>query len=93
MKLAKGLHRIGNDIVACYAVADGDGVTLVDAGISGQWPELLSELAAMGHTLADVRGVVLTHGDEDHIGFAERLRADYGVPVWGARSGRRTGSR
>lgn len=82
MKLAPGLHRVGNDIVACYVVADEDGVTLVDAGISGQWPELISELAAMGRSLSDVRAVVLTHGDEDHIGFAERLRADHGVPVW-----------
>ena len=82
MRLAPGLHRIGNDIVACYLVADEDGVTLIDAGISGQWPDLIAELAAIGRPLSDVRGVVLTHGDEDHIGFAERLRADYGVPVW-----------
>ncbi|MCC6494917.1 MAG: MBL fold metallo-hydrolase, partial [Propionibacteriaceae bacterium] len=52
MKLAPGLHRVGNDIVACYVVADEDGLTLVDAGISGQWPELISELAAMGRSLS-----------------------------------------
>ena len=82
MKLADGLHRIGNDIIACYAVADDSGVTLVDAGVRGQWPDLLSELTLMGRALSDIRGVVLTHGDEDHIGFAERLRAEHGVPVW-----------
>ena len=36
----------------------------------------------MGRSLDDVRGVVLTHGDSDHIGFAERLRRDQGVPVY-----------
>jgi glyoxylase-like metal-dependent hydrolase (beta-lactamase superfamily II) len=82
MRLAPGLHRVGNDIVACYLVADADGVTVVDAGIAGQWPEFIAELGAMGRSLADIRGVVLTHGDEDHIGFAERLRAEHGVPVW-----------
>ena len=82
MRLADGLHRVGNDIVACYLVADDSGITLIDAGISGQWPDLLAELAAMGRTVADLRGVVLTHGDEDHIGFAERLRSEHGVPVW-----------
>ena len=30
---------------------------------------------------ADVRALVLTHGHSDHIGFAERLRRDQGVPV------------
>lgn len=81
MKLSPNLHRVGNDIVACYLVADDSGVTVVDAGLSGQWTDFVAELGAMGRSLADVRAVVLTHGDEDHIGFAERLRAEYGVPV------------
>ena len=36
----------------------------------------------MGRSLDDVRGVILTHGDSDHVGFAERLRRDHGVPVF-----------
>lgn len=82
MKLAPALHRIGNDIVAVYLVDTPEGVTIIDAGLAGQWKDLLAELAAMGRTLDDVRGVVLTHGDSDHIGFAERLRRDHGVPVY-----------
>ncbi|MGI9823400.1 MBL fold metallo-hydrolase [Agromyces sp. Marseille-Q5079] len=82
MQLAPSLHRIGNDIVAVYLVDAPDGVTLIDAGLAGQWKELLAELDAMGRTIDDVRGVVLTHGDSDHIGFAERLRRDHGVPVF-----------
>jgi glyoxylase-like metal-dependent hydrolase (beta-lactamase superfamily II) len=81
MRLAPGLHRVGNDIVAAYLVVTPDGVTVVDAGLSGHWPEMLAELAAAGCSVADVRGVVLTHGDTDHIGFAERLRREHGVPV------------
>lgn len=82
MKLGPSLHRIGNDIVAVYVIDAPGGVTVVDAGLPGQWKELLAELAAMGRSLDDVRGVVLTHGDSDHIGFAERLRREYGVPVY-----------
>ncbi|MBT2500492.1 MBL fold metallo-hydrolase [Agromyces sp. ISL-38] len=82
MKLGPSLHRIGNDIVAVYLVDTPDGITLIDAGLAGQWKELTAELAAMGRSLDDVRGVVLTHGDSDHIGFAERLRRDHGVPVY-----------
>src|SRR3712207_3143913 len=81
MELRPGLHRIGNDVVAAYLVATPDGVTVVDAGLSGHWRELVAELAAMGRSVDDVRGVVLTHGDTDHLGFAERLRRDHGVPV------------
>ena len=82
MKLAPHLHRIGNDLVAAYLIVTPDGVTVIDAGLPGHWRELLRELRAMGRSLDDVRGVVLTHGDSDHLGFAERLRRATGVPVY-----------
>jgi glyoxylase-like metal-dependent hydrolase (beta-lactamase superfamily II) len=82
MQLAPSLHRIGSDLVNVYLVADDTGVTIVDAGLPGQWDELEPELVSMGRSLADVRGVVLTHGDTDHIGFAERIRRDHGVPIY-----------
>ncbi|WP_031524544.1 MBL fold metallo-hydrolase [Streptomyces sp. NRRL F-5123] len=82
MKLGQHLHRIGNDIVAVYLVVTDEGVTVVDAGLAGHWRELTAELAALGRTPDDIRGLVLTHGDTDHIGFAERLRRDHGVPVY-----------
>ena len=81
MRLATGLHRIGSDIVNVYLVQDAAGVTIVDAGLPGHWRELEPELALMGCSLDDVRGIVLTHGDSDHIGFAERLRQGNGIAV------------
>lgn len=82
MKLAPHLHRLGNDVVASYLIDLPGGITLVDAGLPGHWNDLQHELASIGRPLSDVRGLVLTHGDSDHIGFAERLRAETGVPVF-----------
>jgi glyoxylase-like metal-dependent hydrolase (beta-lactamase superfamily II) len=82
MKLADGLHRIGSDFVNSYLVEDAAGVTIVDAGLPGHWRELEKELTQLGRSLDDVRGIVLTHGDTDHIGFAERLRQQNGVSVY-----------
>jgi glyoxylase-like metal-dependent hydrolase (beta-lactamase superfamily II) len=82
MRLAPNLHRIGNDIVAAYLVVTPEGITVIDAGLPGHWADLEAELASIGRSLDDIRGLVLTHGDSDHIGFAERLRREHGVPVY-----------
>jgi len=82
MQISDGIHRLGSGLINAYLLADGGGVTIIDAGLPGYWSVLPAELAAMGRSLADVRAVVLTHGHSDHIGFAERARKERGVPVW-----------
>lgn len=76
------LLRIGDDIIAIHAIVADDGVTLIDAGLSGDLGILTAALAGVGRALDDIRGVVLTHGDTDHIGIAEELRSQHGVPVY-----------
>ena len=81
MQLAPSLHRLGERMVGVYLVEESGSVTIVDAGVPAYYDELPNELAAMGRTLDDVTALVLTHGHSDHIGFAERLRTENGVPV------------
>ena len=81
MKLAPSLHRVGSDMVNSYLVEDASGVTVIDAGLPGNYRDLRAELAAMGRSIDDVRAVILTHADTDHIGYAERLRRDHGIPI------------
>jgi glyoxylase-like metal-dependent hydrolase (beta-lactamase superfamily II) len=81
MQITNGVHRLGSGLVNSYLVEEAGLVTIVDAGMPGNWSDLLAELAAMGRTLDDVRAVVLTHGHSDHIGYAERARTERGLPV------------
>ena len=83
MRLSPSLHRLGtSSLVNSYLVEEGGEITVVDAGLPGMWKDLRAELDAMGRSLDDVRALLLTHGDVDHIGFAERLRRERGVKVW-----------
>jgi len=82
MQLAPSLHRIGSTLVNSYLVEEAGQVTIVDAGLPGYWSDLTRELASMGRSLDDVRGLVLTHGDSDHTGFAKRLHRERGVPIY-----------
>ena len=64
-----------------YLLEEAGAVTIIDAGAPGYWKDLHAELAAMGRTPDDVRALLLSHAHSDHVGFAERIRRDRGVPV------------
>ncbi|MEV4258973.1 MBL fold metallo-hydrolase [Spirillospora sp. NPDC049652] len=51
-------------------------------GAAGHWGDLQRELGSLGKSADDIRGLILTHGEFDHLGFAERLRREHGVPVF-----------
>jgi glyoxylase-like metal-dependent hydrolase (beta-lactamase superfamily II) len=79
MQIGKGLYRVGSDIVNSYLIVDSGGVTIIDAALPGYWPLVQAELAAIGKSTGDVRALILTHGDTDHIGFAARLHRETGI--------------
>ena len=83
MELAPHLHRLGtSSLVNSYLIDDGGQLTVIDAGLPGLWNDLQRELAVLGRSLHDVKALLLTHGDVDHVGFAERLRTEARVPVY-----------
>ena len=82
MEVAPRIHRLGQELVNAYLIEDGGELTIIDAGLPGYWDGLLATISGLGRSIDDVRGVVLTHGHGDHIGFAERARkAGLGIRV------------
>ena len=80
-RIAEGLHRLGSDLINFYLVEDVTGVTVVDAGIPAFYDNLGACLRESGRSWEDIKALVLTHAHPDHVGFAERLRTEHGVPV------------
>ena len=80
---APGIHRIEDSYVNWFIVegSAGRGVTVVDAGVPTSWRSLQDGLRALGRTPGDVEALVLTHAHFDHVGFAERARAELGIAV------------
>jgi hydroxyacylglutathione hydrolase len=64
--------------VNCYLVKTGDGFVLVDTGGSNARRELEAALTEAGCQPGDLKLIVITHGDFDHIGNATYLRRKYG---------------
>jgi glyoxylase-like metal-dependent hydrolase (beta-lactamase superfamily II) len=80
--IVEGVHRVEDSFVNWYIVEDGGRLTIVDAGTPAGWGLLQDALGTLGRKLSDIEALVLTHAHYDHVGFAERLRRELGVPVW-----------
>ena len=80
-RLAPDLIRLASSGFAASHVVLGDVVTLVDAGAPGRGPAIERELRSLG---IRPRRIVLTHGDPDHAGGADHLRAAFDAEVLAA---------
>ncbi|MFC7136768.1 MBL fold metallo-hydrolase [Halobaculum litoreum] len=83
------MHRIRLDNTVfeglnnVYVLDDGPELVLIDAGVA--LPEvheqLTEELAALGHDVADVDRVLLTHWHSDHAGLAGAIQSASGATI------------
>src|SRR5690625_6696789 len=73
--VAEGIHRIEDSHVNWYIVEGDTGLTIVDAGLPTSWRSLHTALIQLGKNFADIKGLVLTHGHFDHIGFDNLIQA------------------
>lgn len=82
-EIVAGLWRIPLAVgsVNVYLWQGGDGLTLVDCGYAGSGQHILRLLSQAGHTAQDVRRIVITHGDFDHVGGLAALRTATGAAV------------
>ena len=67
--------------VNCYLAETDSGYILIDTGGSNKRSELERELESAGCKPGNLKLIVLTHGDFDHIGNAAYLRQKFGTKI------------
>jgi ribonuclease J len=83
------LGGLGEFGMNCMAVRWGDDIVVIDAGLMFPEAELLGvdivvpDISYLIENRQHVRGIVLTHGHEDHIGALPWILSELNVPVWG----------
>jgi ribonuclease J len=83
------LGGLGEFGMNCMAVRYGDDIIVIDAGLMFPEAELLGvdivvpDISYLLENRQRVRGILLTHGHEDHIGALPWLLSELNVPVWG----------
>ena len=76
------IRMLGTEFGHFFLLEQDGKVTLIDAGLSGYRDTLEPALAEMGCSIDDVKAIVLTHADPDHVGFAGELQRTHGIPVY-----------
>jgi len=83
------LGGLGEFGMNCMAIRYGDDIIVVDAGMMFPDAELMGvdivtpDFTYLEQNSAYVRGLVLTHGHEDHIGGIPFLLSQLSIPVYG----------
>src|ERR1051326_352560 len=83
------LGGLGEFGMNCMALRWGDDIIVIDAGLMFPESELLGvdivvpDITYLLQNRAKVRGIVLTHGHEDHIGALPWVLSELRVPVFG----------
>lgn len=67
--------------VNCYLIATSGGFILVDSGLPSSQERIDRELERQGCRQGDLRLIVITHGDFDHIGCAAHIRGCFGSKI------------
>src|SRR5215213_1739112 len=72
-EVAPDVFAVEGQTVNWALIAEGDALTLVDAGWPGYLDEVLASIREIGHRLSHVEAVLVTHAHVDHIGSLPRL--------------------
>ncbi|RME10923.1 MAG: MBL fold metallo-hydrolase [Ardenticatenia bacterium] len=81
-EILEGVWWIRRPMVNVYLVQTHEGLWLVDASTPWDAKALLAALRSLGVERGDLRAILLTHGDFDHVGSAAHLRETLHVPIW-----------
>lgn len=82
MEIIPNVHLVPGVMANPYLVLDADGMTLIDTGIPGSANKILRYMRSLGHAPTDLRRIVITHSDMDHVGGLAALKAASGARVY-----------
>ena len=82
MQITSRVHQIVDSFVNMYLIVDEDGLTLIDAGFGRDGRKVLGAIAQLGYAPQDLKRILITHCDCDHVGGVKALKAKTGARVY-----------
>lgn len=80
--VVRGVRQLPHPVSNAYLLDGGEGLVLIDTGMTGRAGELLREIARSARaTGRELAAIAITHAHVDHAGSLARLAAAVTVPV------------
>jgi len=85
MKIIDNVFIVPGVVANPYLIADADGLTVIDTGLPRSEKKILAYVASLGKRSQDVKRIIITHADFDHIGGMAALQAATGARTYASR--------
>ncbi len=82
MEILPNVHLIPNIVANPYLLIDSDGLTLIDAGLPGSHKKILRYMSGLGYKPENLKRILITHADFDHVGGLAALKAATGARIF-----------
>ena len=82
MKIIDNVYIVPGVMANPYILVDPDGLTIIDAGLPGSEKKILAYVASLGKSAQDVKRILITHSDFDHVGGLAALHKATGARTY-----------
>ena len=82
MKIIDNVYLVPGVVANPYILVDPDGLTVIDTGIPHSEAKILAYIASLGKSAHDVKRILITHSDFDHVGSLAALQKATGARTY-----------
>ncbi len=73
MEIIPNIYQIEDSFVNAYLIVSNDDLVLIDTGFSTNAKHIHAKIEELGFTAADLKLILITHTDKDHVGGLSNL--------------------
>ncbi len=81
MEIVPHVHLIPGVIANPYLLIDGEAITLIDTGLPWSKNKIIAYIHDLGYSTHQIKNIIITHTDLDHIGGLAALRRASGARI------------
>jgi glyoxylase-like metal-dependent hydrolase (beta-lactamase superfamily II) len=82
MKIIDNVFVVPGVVANIYVLVEDDGLTIIDAGLPRSEKKILAYVTSLGKSVSDVKRIILTHSDLDHVGALSALQKATGARTY-----------